>query len=765
MQLKYRATMKMLLIVLAAAGWMCLAAPVAMAEPAAAPQSQKNLLRNPGFEQLDPANTPAGWKLAAGRVKTPLTADAPHGGKTAMRVAGDGKSVAWQQEVAGLPTRHYMASGWFRANKLQINTDDNRKEYARFYFHILYKDRPYADTTHAYVDIPPGTYDWRRLSVRLIPKTQWLIEKIRVTVTAHFNAGQFDFDDISLADAPLRSGAFAAEWRNGFSPVVITDMGLCAPKRVLSPKSAKGRWQLMDYEAGTLKGRMLWASDEANAPPLTLPLNTNGWHAVYVGLADPSVLGCHALLRLTSDPAYVPRTRTAGQIEEALFKVADLTGQSLHIAQESGGQGRNCGIAYVKLVPLTSDEVAAFKTDRQDSSTRKLVTTIDGFSFIYSRRPTSIEALLPEVETYRGTDFDTLILQMGGADMVNYPSKVGEMCGQNLTVFPRRGDRFYAEAIRELARKGINPTRVLIQGAHSAGLKVHVGVRPAAWFHSEPFSNFFNSRFYQMHPDWRCVDRDGTPVARMSLAVPQVRSHLVEVLREAIRFGADGASILYNRGVPLVLFEQPFCDLFKQRYDADALTVPEDDKRVLQLRAELLTTFMREVRSMLDSEGQRRADGKHLALSAFVMPDEADNIRFGFNLRDWVAQGLVDEIFPCLSTGGVSARKYDMKFFTEVCRPRNVRVRPVFVAWNSPDLNAVMKQTLDLYDSGADGITVWDGNSGADRTDRWSVISRMGHMDELRESAEVRPPAPVTIRFQKIGGMVLDGRYRPNWGY
>ena len=165
--------------------------------------------------------------------------------------------------------------------------------------------------------------------------------------------------------------------------------------------------------------------------------------------------------------------------------------------------------------------------------------------------------------------------------MVNYPSKVGEMLGQDLTVFPRRGDRFYAEAIRELARQNINPTKVLIEGAHHAGLKVHVGIRPAAWVHTPPASDFFNSRFYQEHPEWRCVDRDGTPVVRMSLAVPEVRSHLLEVLREAVGFGADGACILYNRGVPLVLFEKPFCELFQQRHHADALTVPEDDPRIL----------------------------------------------------------------------------------------------------------------------------------------------------------------------------------------
>lgn len=369
------------------------------------------------------------------------------------------------------------------------------------------------------------------------------------------------------------------------------------------------------------------------------------------------------------------------------------------------------------------------------------------------------------MEIYRHTDFDTLVLQMGGADMVNYPSPVGEMAGQDLDVFPRRGDRFYAESIRELARQKINPTRVLIQGAQDAGLKVYVGVRPAAWMHSEPFSAFFQSRFFREHPEWRCQDRDGTPVARMSLAVPQVRAHLVEVLREAVRLGADGACILYHRGVPLVLFEKPFADLLEQRFGSAALSLPEDDPRILQLRAGLLTTFMREVRTMLDEESRLRGPGVRLGLSAFLLGNEADNLRFGLDLRAWTAEGLVDEVFPFREAGGAAARQYDLDFYTAVCRPAKVRLRPAFVAWNSPDLPALVKQTRGLYDAGADGLTVWDGNSGADRASRWSVISRMGHVDELRQIAEMGPPAPVTLPFHQLAGLVLDGRYRPNWGY
>ncbi|MBM4044699.1 MAG: hypothetical protein FJ279_06255 [Planctomycetes bacterium] len=723
-----------------------------------------NLLKNGGFEGVSSDGSPVGWILADGHKAGALTEEQPHGGQRAGRITADGQARAWRQEVPGPATRLYTATGWFRAQGVKMAATRPDEEYARFYFHILYKDRPYSDTTHAYVDIPTGTYDWKPIAVRLVPQTQWPIDKIRVTVATRLSAGTLDFDDLALTVALPRGGSAAMEWANGLKPILLTDMARCQPSEALSPTAKRGRWKVIEYETGAMKGKMLWASVEANAPPLTLPLDVRGWHAIYVGLADPASLGCKALLRLTSDPAFVPRGRSAGQIEETFLKVADVTGQSLHIAQASSGHASGCGVAYVKLVPLVPEEAAAVQADRRAPAHRRLATTIDGFSFIYSRRPTTAEALLEEVEVYRDSDFDTLVLQMGGADMVNYPSQSGEMRGRDLEVFDRDGDRFYAEAIRELAAKGINPTKVLIDGAHGVGLKVHVAVRPAAWVHSEPLSEFFNSRFYQEHPEWRCVDRDGTAVARMSLAVPQVRAHLVEVLREAVRLGADGACVLFNRGVPLVLFEKPFCDLFRQRFGIEATSVDESDPRVLQLRAETLTAFMRETRTMLDAEGQRRG-GQRLQLSVFVLADEADNVKFGLDVRRWVADGLVDELFPYLRAGGTTARGYDMKFFKDICQTRTVPVRPSFIGWKTPDLAALMREAVALYDQGADGITFWDGNSGAERTDRWSVVSRLGHVAELRQRALEGPPSPVTLRFHKLGGVIMDGRYSPNWGF
>ncbi len=732
--------------------------------PASATPAQDIELINSGFESLTEKNTPTGWNIVQGTAPIGITTEDPHGGQRCGRISGDGKPRAWRQKLSSPSTRIYSATGWFRAKNVRIDKRDD--DYARFYFHILYKDRPYSDSTHVYADLPPGTYDWRRFAVRLVPKTAWPTEEIWVTVAARFSGGTLDFDDITFGPAEPHAGAVALEWANHAKATVITDMGKCRPASALTSASKRGQWRLIAYEAEQYKGRLIWASAETGAPQVALALPVEGWHAIYVGLTDPSSLGCKAWLKIGRDPAPVPRSRSAGQIEEVLFKVADLrANDTLCIAQQSTGRARGCGVAYVKLVPLTPDEVRQIKADRADRSHRPLAASLDGFSFIYDRRPTTRQALLAEVEVYRNTDFDTLILQMTGADQTNYPSQVGEMMGQDLEEFGRPGDRYYAEAIRELASKGINPTEVLIEGAHDVGMKVHVAIRPAAWIHTPPLDHFFRSRFYDEHPEWRCVDRDGTPVARMSLAVREVRKHLVAVLREAVRLGADGAHVIYVRGVPVVLYEQPFVGLFRERHGEDPRELPESDPRIRKLRAEVVTTFMREIRAMLDAEQGRRSDGERLRLSAFVLANEADNLRYGIDVRRWVDEGLLDLVLPYNLAGGRKTSTYDVAFFRDVCQPKGIPVRPTLISWRIRDLKRAIQDGVELYDQGADGITFWDANSSAGRNNAWSVVSRFGHVDELRRLREEGPPRPVTLRFHKIGGMVVDGRFHPNWGF
>lgn len=729
--------------------------------PVSAGQPAPAHIRNGGFETTATKGSPMEWIRIPGFGPASLTTDFPHGGKQAARIVGDGRQRAWRQVIEQPATRIYSASGWFRATHVVL--DPNPNGYARFYFHILYRNRPYSEGTQLWTDIPPGTYGWRRLTVQLTPKSDYPIAEIWVTVAGRLKQGTLDFDDLTLQPCEPRGGFNALEWTRAGEATVIRDLSRVEPSSALSETPKRGKWYVIPYEAGGYAGKMLWASEGTDAPPVRLPLKVTGWHAVFVGMASPAGIASRLLLRLSGDPAFVPRLRTAGQIEEVFFKVADLTGQSLVVAQQDDDRCVAGGIAYVKLIPLTSAENARVKAERAEPSLRRLVTSIDGFSFIYGRRPLSRRALLQEVEVYRNTDFGTLMLQMGGADMVNYPSRVGCMVRDDLDDFPRAGDRRYAETLRTLAKKGINPTRTLIEGARNAGMKVFVCIRPGAWQHSPPLDHFFDSPFFEAHPEWRCFDRDGEEVPRMSFAVPQVRAHLVAVLREAVRFGADGAGIVFVRGVPVVLFEKPFCDLFRKRYGVDARTVEEDDPRLHTLRCEVVTQFMREVRQMLDLEGERQ--GRRLEQAAYVMGAESDNLRFGFDVATWSKEGLVDLVCPYCNVGGAKVHRYDLAFYKRVCSPHDVKVAPTFVTWRLPPLESVVKKSLTYYAAGADGISFWDGNSAAARMPVWAVLSRLGHIAELEQRAGEGPPKPVTSRFHRLGRLRVDGPYSPIWGY
>src|SRR6185436_9063770 len=125
-------------------------------------------------------------------------------------------------------------------------------------------------------------------------------------------------------------------------------------------------------------------------------------------------------------------------------------------------------------------------------------------------------------------------------------------------------------------------------------------LRPAGWKGSMPYEETFNSKFYDAHPEWRCVDRDGTPTFYMSYAVPEVRHHLLDLFRETLALQPEGVGFLFNRGMPMILWEDAFCQRFRDRYQADAKAIPEDDPRLYAMRAEIMTEFLTEVRTMLD---------------------------------------------------------------------------------------------------------------------------------------------------------------------
>lgn len=531
--------------------------------------------------------------------------------------------------------------------------------------------------------------------------------------------------------------------------VVLSDLSVCTPTDGLADRHRRGHWKVVPYQTATFSGNSLWALANADAPEVILPLHATGWHAVYLGLShggQPEAANQNAVrVKLSGDAAFQHRAQTRGRCEEVFFTCADLTGQSLHIAQQTAGTAHAACLCYVKLLPLTEEEVVALQADRRQRDTRRLIGTIDGYSFLWWRRPTTEAELLEEFEPYRHTDFGTIWWQYCGADLVNYRSQLGTIPGEHTDSFPDEGCGHFTQSVQTLIDRGIDITKVAVAACHDRGMAIHISMRPAAWKYELSYEDYFISDFYRAHPEWRCRDRDGTSVTRMSFAVPEVRQHLLGIFREVLHAEPDGLNVLYNKGFPLVLWEDAFCDRFQELYGADARAVAEDDPRLYDLRAEFLTQWMREVRQLLDEFQRERGLTQRLALSTMCLASEAENRRFGLDIARWAREGLVDQIGALQWPGA----PIDLTWLLRITAETGVPTYPGMVGWKLPA--DVMRQAQEWNEAGAAGMVFWDPDATVTDGLYWPILSRFGHTEEIHARAAANATGPLLTYIDTMG--------------
>ena len=596
---------------------------------------------------------------------------------------------------------------------------------------------------------------------------------------------------------PWWSGA-AAAWDRASQAVVLSDMAACEPAAALAPRARPGCWRVAQYEAAGREGRMILACPDAGAATVSLPLPATGLHAVFVGLYGTRTCPAQVWLKLDGDEAPLSRSSQPDQgmwsIEEVFLRVADLDGGRLHVGQQRTGLTSLASLAWVKLIPLSEREAAAWAGEHQTATDpqagRGLTATCDGFSFLCTRSPRTAEEVRRELEPLRHAGCRTLLLHLVHGDTVRYPSPYHQGSFTGAACFPKPIYRYGAEALAELERAGINYARVLIDGAREMGLAVHAGLRPGGWTYYHPYADMMGSAFYDRHPEWRTIDRDGTPVARMSWAVPEVRERVIGALMDAVTLGADGAHIVFNRGLPVVLYEPAFATLCRERYGVDAGLLPEDDERLVTLRCEVVTGFLRQLRQRLDEEGDRRGpiaqrpvaqgpvgqgpagqgpvgqrpgglgSGGRLALSVCVLGTEADNAQYGLDLKAWSRAGLVDEVHVYPYNFGASTRTCDMDYLRRACQRHGVPVSPMF----SPNIeaDAVLAEARAYYAAGADGLGMWDAYTDDPR--RMALWARLGHAEELEAWAAREPEGAAHWPIHRLDGESMDSRYPMYWG-
>ena len=564
----------------------------------------------------------------------------------------------------------------------------------------------------------------------------------------------------------------AHEWKNADQGILLSDMGQCVPAAALARRRKKGRWKLISYETAEFLGTCISAGPLTDAAPLTLDLGLRGWHALYLGLAWYYGADNVARVRLSSQRAYRRRSHKARQteIEEVLLTCADLTGEKLHIAQQSAGTPRACVVMYVRCVPMTDEEAHAYQCEGNNRATKRLVATVDGHSYLCDRKPTTLEEIEEELTDLGESDFSTI--WYGGVD-----SGLASRTPPEMDDFPGVHYRNHYEATRLLDERGVDVNRVVVEAAHAAGLEVHMSFRPGSFAHPVPFEDY-DAPIFVEHPEWRCQDRDGTPVGRLSFAAPEVRAHVSDLFRRALEAGPDGINILFNRGCSVILWEEAFCERFRERFGLDARDFDDDDPRIRQIRAEIMTDLMQELRELLNAAAETMGRDKPLKLSAMCLGTEELNGRFGLDVEGWVREGLIDAVG--ISWAAFDAYShvngtpfYDLDYYSRITAGTEVEVFPNLnpIEWESmgdPEARVANWHCSDLrirsrehYAGGADGLVFWDVSNAREDGRLWPVISRLGHVEEIPTEPAPRAPERVTYPIRTWAGIFYEGRFNP----
>ena len=552
------------------------------------------------------------------------------------------------------------------------------------------------------------------------------------------------------------SDLYADTWLST-QPTYLTAMDQCQPSSAISSEARHRRWRVMPYRGEHLSGHLLVAGAETEAPPITIPLNARGWHAVSIGawrlkdwylasdgspqlLARLSGQDTFASLRLPTrpepkDPVNDWHMWTGEEeLSECFWTIADLSDRELEIGQPTwtetdrdGAEVVRCSlstIAYVKLTPLTDAEVSTWQ-DSQNITHTPLYAHND----VMLTQADTPDALRRHIDPFGDTDFTRIYWEGAMGDLSSYfrtRNRTPEAIG--------RDDFFHTHARNEAAcwrrwrASGHDPLEVASDATHALGLDFHVCHRLGG-FRLPPAHDYWDhgDTLYKRHPEWRGRNRNGNASPRLSFAYPEVREHIIETYREMTEYGVDGICLLYNRRHPLLEYEQPLTDGYREQHGADPHELEPDDPTWLKYRAGVLTQFMRDLK-----------DALNLPITAIGMSAQKENLENALDPESWIAAGVVDTLVPytnhpewnhaALSWQEAGALHPHAKMTTG----SSCELAPCF---HTPAMTAeTYRETASrLAKDGADAFFFWWGDTGslANYGPQWSAARRLGRLDEI----------------------------------
>lgn len=555
--------------------------------------------------------------------------------------------------------------------------------------------------------------------------------------------------------------------------IVISDLSVCQPARALRREPAKGCWRMVDYQTEDgISGTMLFAAPDDEAAEITLPLDVQGPHAIYVGI-NYTRAPFGDILHYTEWPLYgvlwLKLTGDAGfsrfatefywrqaehfpsktgksaaiwhSIHQTYWQTADLTGRSLVIRPPRPPYNRLeytnvANLSYIKLIPLSTEAEQWWRAQRPDDESRRLAVlwctaTLTGHTTGNAMyHPTDEQWIEDELAPFLDTDFGIVSWEAIRGNLCTFHTEIGDVGTEDNSWDPT----------------WIDPLEQVTKVCHENKLKVFVSMRmigaslpvvrnPIQW-----------ARNYWRHREWAKRDPEGLAGSNLSIAFAEVRKYWVDLMREALdKYGCDGAQLHLSRGFPFVLYEGPSAAAFKQRYGQDLREVADDDERFRQHQASYVTQFLRDFRAMLDERPNRSLAVTFIG-AKYGSLEPVDPLDCGCDVEAWLREGLVDYLMPTPGAGEEAISRWK-----ELGGGR-VKVYPDLMPRTQPGENyaALAKK---YYAAGADGLCIWDGERRCPRSSEWAVLRRLGHREMLDELAEAAPGYFQRVPLKMLNGM------------
>ena len=320
-----------------------------------------------------------------------------------------------------------------------------------------------------------------------------------------------------------------------------------------------------------------------------------------------------------------------------------------------------------------------------------------------------------------------------------------------------RGDAYYESTLvpgpDDLAPLSFDPLALVIQEAHQRGLEVHAWVNVYLTWHPTDRVPSSPNHLLNRHPEWFMTSADGINMGSkvlgqvdlvrrgvegryLSPGVPEVREHIVRVVRELVeRYDIDGIHLDYVR-YPNVHYDYNLINRaeFSRRYGFDPKKVVDGEPHLgesLEVRrrkvwekwrTDQVTMLVEQIRDTISKMKPR------VQLSAAVKPEiERAYRQHGQDWIRWINREMIDFVVPMFYTGSVREIECRMRDTNQYVK--RGRMFAGIGMYNQRAKESIA-QVKVARNAGLDGIVLYSYDS---------IIAQSGLSDALKQRLFANP--------------------------